>query len=56
MDLQEIAYLDGRAASELQAAQRAASPKTARPHYVMAFHYLDRAAELKRRLRNFLPG
>ena len=52
MDQQELAYLNGRAAAELQAAQQAKSPLAARPHYRMAVQYLDRAEELDRRLRS----
>jgi hypothetical protein len=50
VERQDFAYWQDRATSELQLAQRAASMETARPHYRMAIHYLDRAEELKRRL------
>ena len=51
MDQQELAYLNRRAAAELQAAQQAKSLLAARPHYRMAVQYLDKAEELDRRLR-----
>lgn len=51
MDQNDLAYLNGRAAEELQAAQRARSAVAARPHYSMAMLYLERAEELQRRLR-----
>ena len=56
MDHQDIAWLDGRAAEEFQAAQRAASVTAARPHYSMAVRYLEQAEALKRRLRSASRG
>ncbi len=50
MDHHEISYLVGRATTEFQSAQRAASIVVARPHYSM--EYLERAEALKRRLRS----
>ena len=52
MDHRDIAWLDGRAAEEFQAAQRAQSIQAARPHYSMAVRYLEQAEALKRRLRS----
>ncbi len=52
MDHHEISYLVGRATTEFQSAQRAASIVAARPHYSMAVEYLERAEALKRRLRS----
>lgn len=51
MNQQELAYLNRRAAAELQAAQQAKSLLAARPHYRMAAQYLEKAEELDRRLR-----
>lgn len=52
MDQNDLAYLNGRAAQELQAAQQARSAIAARPHYSMAMRYLEQAEELQRRLRS----
>jgi hypothetical protein len=52
MDQNDLAYLNGRAAQELQAAQQAGSAVAARPHYTMAMRYLEQAEELQRRLRS----
>lgn len=52
MDDHEISYLVGRATAEFQSAQRARSIVSARPHYRMAFEYLERAEVLDRRLRS----
>ena len=52
MDQHEIAYLNGRATEEFQAAQRAGSALAARPHYSMAVRYLEQAEALQRRLRS----
>ena len=52
MDHLDLAWLDGRAKEEFQAAQRAGSIQAARPHYSMAVRYLERAEALKRRLRS----
>jgi hypothetical protein len=51
VDQQDLDYWDRRAESELQLAQSAPSPELARPHYRIAISYLERAEELKRRLR-----
>lgn len=51
MDQHDFAYWDERATSEFQMAQSAASFASAKPHYQMAIHYLDKAEALKRRLR-----
>jgi hypothetical protein len=51
VDQQDLEYWDRRAESELRLAQNAASPELARPHYRIAISYLERAEELKRRLR-----
>ena len=52
MDQHDLAYLNGRANQELQAAQQAGSVVAARPHYQMAAHYLEQAEALQRRLRS----
>ena len=52
MNQQELAYLNGRATQELQAAQQAPSVAAARPHYSMAARYLEKAEDLQRRLRS----
>ncbi len=52
MNQQELAYLNGRATQELQAAQQAPSVAAARPHYSMAARYLEQAEDLQRRLRS----
>jgi hypothetical protein len=52
MSQHELAYLNGRATQELQAAQRAPSVVAARPHYCMAARYLEQAEDLQRRLRS----
>ena len=52
MDQDDLAYLNGRAAQELQAAQQALSVAAARPHYSMAASYLEQAEDLQRRLRS----
>ncbi|HEX8214717.1 MAG TPA: hypothetical protein VF582_04505 [Allosphingosinicella sp.] len=51
MDHQDLDYWDRRADSELRLAQSAPSIEVARPHYRIAISYLERAEELKRRLR-----
>jgi hypothetical protein len=51
VDQQDLDYWDRRAEGELQLAQSAPSPELARPHYRIAISYLERAEELKRRLR-----
>lgn len=56
MNQQELAYLNGRATQELQAAQRAPTVAAARPHYSMAARYLEQAEELQRRLRCSSPA
>ena len=52
MDHQDVAWLEGRANEEFQAAQRAQSIQAARPHYSMAVRYLEQAEALKRRLHS----
>jgi hypothetical protein len=51
VDHQDLDYWDRRADSELRLAQSAPSIEVARPHYRIAISYLERAEELKRRLR-----
>lgn len=53
VDSQDLHYWDERAKHEFQMAQRAGSLSAARPHYRMAISYLDKAEELKRRLRTY---
>jgi hypothetical protein len=52
MEQNEVTYLTERANAEFQAAQQAKSEVASRPHYSLAFLYLEKAEALQRRLRS----